>query len=226
MAPGPIVYGYLGLDEIVITGESSCTNTFSSITEASCLSYTVPSGDETYTESALIMDTIPNAAGCDSILTIDLTITYPDIGIIASGSLLSSTATGGVSYQWMNCSDSSLVVGATEADFSPSDSGSYAVIVDDAGCVDTSSCASIVGVGLQEQEKLICVYPNPANNQINIILPDDVNGPISIISVNGIVVMNVANWQNGIDISGLANGTYVLQTMGYYPFYLGEFIKQ
>ena len=37
-------------------------------------SYTVPSGDETYTISGTYMDTLTNAAGCDSTLTINLTI--------------------------------------------------------------------------------------------------------------------------------------------------------
>ncbi|WP_223274627.1 hypothetical protein, partial [Salibacter halophilus] len=44
------------------------------INETACSSYTVPSGDETYTTSGTYMDTIPNAAGCDSVLTINLTI--------------------------------------------------------------------------------------------------------------------------------------------------------
>lgn len=49
-------------------------NSFSSLTETDCESYTVPSGDETYTASGVYYDTLPNAAGCDSIITIDLTI--------------------------------------------------------------------------------------------------------------------------------------------------------
>ncbi|MNJ85189.1 hypothetical protein D3C87_26560 [compost metagenome] len=47
------------------------TNSFS---VTACGSYTVPSNDETYTTSGIYMDTIPNANGCDSIMTIDVTI--------------------------------------------------------------------------------------------------------------------------------------------------------
>jgi hypothetical protein len=54
-----------------------CVNTTSMITESACITYTVPSGDETYTMSGMYMDTIPNAAGCDSIMTINLTINTP-----------------------------------------------------------------------------------------------------------------------------------------------------
>ncbi|GAB4252024.1 MAG: hypothetical protein Kow0079_06470 [Vicingaceae bacterium] len=53
---------------------SSCTNTSSTISPTACNSYTSPSGNYTWTTSGTYMDTIPNAAGCDSIITIQLTI--------------------------------------------------------------------------------------------------------------------------------------------------------
>ncbi len=46
-----------------------------------CDSYTVPSGDETWAFSGTYRDTIPNQFGCDSILTIDLTITTTTITV-------------------------------------------------------------------------------------------------------------------------------------------------
>ena len=51
-----------------------CVNTTSSFSETACDEYIVPSGDESYTASGIYEDTIPNAAGCDSIMTIDVTI--------------------------------------------------------------------------------------------------------------------------------------------------------
>lgn len=58
----------------------SCAETTANLTEMACSTYTVPSGDETYTSSGVYNDTIPNAAGCDSVLTIDLTINTPTSG--------------------------------------------------------------------------------------------------------------------------------------------------
>ncbi|MGB0934022.1 MAG: T9SS type A sorting domain-containing protein [Lishizhenia sp.] len=43
-------------------------------TVSECTSYTVPSGDETYNSSGIYTDTISNVAGCDSVLTINLTV--------------------------------------------------------------------------------------------------------------------------------------------------------
>ncbi|MNJ90972.1 Beta-propeller repeat protein [compost metagenome] len=64
-----------------------CSSTTSTIAESECSSYTVPSGHETYTVSGTYTDTIPNAAGCDSIITINLTIS-DGIAPVATNSTL------------------------------------------------------------------------------------------------------------------------------------------
>ena len=61
-------------DSIITINLTIKNNTTATISPIACGSYTVPSGDETYTVSGTYMDTIPNAAGCDSILTINLTV--------------------------------------------------------------------------------------------------------------------------------------------------------
>lgn len=52
----------------------SCLITRSTLNITEDSSYTVPSGDETYTLSGIYYDTIPNSCGADSIITINLTI--------------------------------------------------------------------------------------------------------------------------------------------------------
>lgn len=51
---------------------ASCNST-NSISPTTCATYTAPSGN-IHTTSSVFLDTIPNAAGCDSIITINLTI--------------------------------------------------------------------------------------------------------------------------------------------------------
>lgn len=48
--------------------------TRSNVMVTTCGSYTVPSGDETYSVSGIYSDTLTNSVSCDSIITIDLTI--------------------------------------------------------------------------------------------------------------------------------------------------------
>ncbi len=50
------------------------TGTSSSFSVTACDSYTSPSGNYTWTSSGIYIDTIPNYAGCDSIMTINVTI--------------------------------------------------------------------------------------------------------------------------------------------------------
>lgn len=67
---------------------------FSLLTVDTCISYTVPSGDETYTSSGTYMDTIQNYLGGDSIMTINLTINYPNTG--------TDTQTACNSFSWID----------------------------------------------------------------------------------------------------------------------------
>jgi hypothetical protein len=65
------------IDNLVMTGENDCIQTLATVNETSCSSYTWAQNGETYTATGLYNDTIPNAAGCDSIITLDLTILNP-----------------------------------------------------------------------------------------------------------------------------------------------------
>jgi hypothetical protein len=60
------------IDDIVLESPVNC-NTDSTFASSACDSYTSPSG-KLWTVSNTYMDTIPNAAACDSVMTISLTI--------------------------------------------------------------------------------------------------------------------------------------------------------
>lgn len=62
----------LGMHTMIACG-SPCTPTASSITETACDSYIAPDG-MTYTATGMYTATITNVAGCDSVISIDLTI--------------------------------------------------------------------------------------------------------------------------------------------------------
>lgn len=60
----------------------------------------------------------------------------------------------------------------------------------------------------------IILYPNPASNIVNIILPNDVsNAKVEIYNLNGQVVLEqqINDTQSKINTNGIINGIYVLK---------------
>ncbi len=157
-----------GCDSILTINLTIEGSTSASITETVCYNYTVPSGDETYTSSGVYSDTIPNSAGCDSIVTINLTITAVDVSVTDNSPTLIANATG-VFYQWTYC-DSVSVSGATNQAYTAAASGSYAVIITQNTCVDTSVCYAVNIIGITEDDfaQGLSVFPNPAIGVLNI----------------------------------------------------------
>lgn len=64
--------------DLFLTSRDICGGaTTHSFSETACTQYTLPSGRRTYTQSGTYIDTVTNYLGCDSILTIQLTIIAP-----------------------------------------------------------------------------------------------------------------------------------------------------
>lgn len=146
-----------------------CPYTHSSISPFACSSYTVPSEDTSYTSSGTYYDTIPNTAGCDSIITIELTI--PEAIVNKSGDSLYTNEPG--SYQWLNCdSGYAEMQDDTNASLVPEQEGSYALELRNNDCIDTSDCYQVVISGRQEDDfgSAFRVHPNPTDGRIHIKL--------------------------------------------------------
>jgi hypothetical protein len=63
----------LAIDDVSVNWTYNC-RTSSTQTLTACGSFTVPSGQETYTTSGTYTDTIPNVSACDSVMTFNLTV--------------------------------------------------------------------------------------------------------------------------------------------------------
>ncbi|MBB78743.1 MAG: hypothetical protein CL844_07045 [Crocinitomicaceae bacterium] len=123
--------------------DCSCDNS-SMITKYVCNDYTAPDG-QVYSSSGTYTAIIPNAAGCDSTITINLTIiaTVPQPTVTINGTTLSTTNTADA-YQWLDCdANFSMINGATGNTFTPTQSGNYALAIYINECGDTSDCLYI-----------------------------------------------------------------------------------
>jgi len=159
-----------GCDSVMTITLTIHNSSKSSFSVTACDSYTVPSGDETYTVSGTYMDTIPNTAGCDSLMTITVTINTVDTMVTDSSPTLMAHAID-ATYQWLNCDSGYAVIpGETGQSFTATANGSYAVEITQNGCTDTSACVSVVNVGIVENDfgNKFLVYPNPTNGNFSI----------------------------------------------------------
>lgn len=88
--------------------------------------------------------------GCDSIVTLDLTFMTISTNVINNDPTLTADQFG-LDYQWVDCNDNySPIAGATSQSFTPTQNGSYAVILSTGSCSDTSACYTVATVGLEE----------------------------------------------------------------------------
>lgn len=149
---------------------SQCVNSTGTDVVSACNNYTWIDG-KTYTASN---DTatylLVNHAGCDSIVTLHLTINTVDISVGKAGTILTSNAAN-ASYQWLDCDDNNKpITGETNQSYTAKKNGNYAVVVTQNGCTDTSSCYAITTVSNANNiyTKNILIYPNPVTDLITI----------------------------------------------------------
>jgi hypothetical protein len=165
----------------------------------SCISYTWIDGTTYYEDNNSATVTLTNILGCDSVVTLDLTINEVNITTTAVGGVLSSNAIG-ATYQWLDCNDAySEIAGATNQSYTPIDDGDYAVKVTIGSCTDTSACIAVDGVGLTDNNlSQIHLYPNPNNGLFNINLGQVQATLIQISSANGTII-----YSNSTNLTGI-----------------------
>jgi hypothetical protein len=182
-----------------------------SITVTECFAYSSPSGN-TYTTSGNYTDTITTAFGCDSIISINLTINSIDTNLIVNNQTITAVQNGS-SYQWLDCDNNyAIIPGQTGQSITISNNGSYAVQVVSNGCLDTTGCVTIGGIGIQETHShSLQLYPNPTQNHL-VIKGLEGAYSYSIHDLSGrIVLRGESNHDQRIDLQNLTDGTYFIQ---------------
>ncbi|MGB0402970.1 MAG: T9SS type A sorting domain-containing protein [Salibacteraceae bacterium] len=182
--------------------------------QTACDEYTWING-KTYTSNNYIdQDTLTSAQGCDSIITLLLTIINLDTTTSTSGFTISATQTN-ATYEWLDCENDTIISGETSKDFTASRNGSYSVIVTQNNCTDTSDCVDITGVGFNELKlnSPISVFPNPNNGTFRIDLGtgNDISS-IEILNMAGQVIYESIVDQTEIEINlQQPQGVYLLR---------------
>lgn len=122
------------------------------------------------TTAGVYQKTVVNQFGCDSLISLHLTVKTVDVSVTQIGNSLMANAVGG-NFQWFNCEDQTPFPGAIHPVFSPGLPGTYAVLIAQNGCIDTSVCYPLMIVGTQSpvnRESRLQVFPNPATDMLQV----------------------------------------------------------
>lgn len=162
----------------------------------------------------IYQDTLPGQFGCDSVLKIDARAIVPDTQIVKGSNYLEATTSGKVN--WLNCKNMTLEIDSSNK-FYPNADGLYALVVEENGCRDTTSCLNVLlNVDwIKEEVNNIQVYPNPTSSLLNIEWLDRNQevGKLTLLNAIGQVVLNrpIDRSKTAINLSELSNGIYILE---------------
>ena len=166
-----------------------------------------------------------DANGCTSTASIEVTETTinTEVYFVEVGDGFLEAFQGDAEYQWMDCATHEAIEGATQRQFTPEVSGSYACIITLDECTDTTECMDF-SVGVEEwNDGSITIYPNPSKGMVNVqFTMNNIqlgNGEIQVLDVHGRLLQVVgisdacgASLQTvQIDLSRYATGVYLVR---------------
>ena len=164
-------------------------------TQVACDSYTWIDGNTYTSNNNSATHTLQNTNGCDSTITLDLTINYSSSSEITETAIDSYTLNG-ITYD---------------------SSGTYIqTITNSVGCDSTITLHLTIenSVGLPENENKLLLFPNPSNDKIMLQTPSFFIGTEGrVIDGNGKEVYTFIQYQEKIilDCSEWSSGNYVIE---------------
>ena len=130
--------------------------------------YQSPSGNYTWSQPGMYQDTLVATSGCDSVLTINLTVTSVDNGVTQQNEELTANQAG-ATYQWYDCNNNQPIQGETNALFTATANGSYAVEVTFQNCFVLSDCYDVTTLDIETLEmEVFRVFPNPTAGNVTV----------------------------------------------------------
>jgi hypothetical protein len=182
-------------------------------TETICQGDSTFFGGTWYSSNGLYTDSSLTTLGCDSIRTLNLTVTPIDLTIADMGIFLSANQAG-ATYQWLNCNvGNTPISGATSQTFYPLAYSNYSVVVTFQNCTDTSDCIEWLLWGLYEQTfGEIKVFPNPSKGKLGLSFTQDIHADLKVFDLNGKELfsdfISSSSYAHEFDLS---SGTYILR---------------
>jgi hypothetical protein len=194
---------------------------FTNIADTICPGGTYTLGTQTLNAAGNYMETFQAVTGCDSLVSLSLSIRAVDTSVVVSPGMISAVSSAGT-YQWMECTGNTILPGETSQNYVSPVPGYYALIIADNGCVDTSSCyeaivctCSITGTNYCAYHGMIKSNPNPVKDKVSIDLGKSYkNFSIELFDLQGNTLLS-NNFEGkqivDLDLSTIPSGIYNLK---------------
>ncbi len=174
----------------------------------------VPGSMDGYQYRCMVINNTPECFTNSNAAT--LSVTAFDLSTSVDANIITAEQDG-ADYQWIDCADNQPVNGATSQSFTPTENGSYAVLVTLGNCSDTSDCVNITSLNIDELNSWnATLYPNPSNGKVTIDWGIDLPSVrIEVMDITGKIVQtqkNVFGSSSEMELKGL-NGVYYVRVL-------------
>ncbi len=142
--------------------------------------------DQILTQSGVYHQNFQNQNGCDSTVTLNLTITQFNAEVVAGNSSIIALNQQADSYVWEDCNTGEILQGFNSFELIAPYSGSFRLIMEYNDCVYESICYSLTALSLNQNDEIppLKIYPNPIKDFIRIETPFEIK-EVQIIDING-----------------------------------------
>ncbi len=176
-----------------------------------------------YDSSQMIAETMSNIQGCDSIVGYyNLQVNHIDISQTHVEQLLDQYPSNpdSISFILLDCNNNFVPVAIDSSDFGYSlAEGEYAMVINNGQCIDTSQCFTLSKLEMEEitslANKNIVIYPNPASEEVTVLLRTDLEGSLFLVDLSGrrLIEMGLSKQLSkmNIDISKFPAGMYFIE---------------
>ena len=201
------------------------TANYADFADNACGSYTW--NGEVYEESGDYVQTFTNASGCDSIVTLHLTVITINTEVLVTtteelDAWSLEVMQEGAEYQWIDCETNETIEGEVHQRFNPAISGQYACVITMGECTDTTECIDVTISGIDDYaDGILSLYPNPTTGMVNVqFTMNNVQsgaGEIQVLDVYGRLLQTVETCHGAsiqttqIDLSQYATGVYFVR---------------
>jgi hypothetical protein len=179
-----------------------------------CSTETFPFGGQQLDifDEGLNVFTYQTVDGCDSTVSLTLTVNEVDNTVSIGFNSLTSNQVGGT-YSWIDCITNDTIPGEHYQTFMTIIAANYAVIVTVNGCTDTSACTFIDVWGLDEiNSTSLTLSPVPTSDYLSIDGLEKIGEveSIKIIGIDGKLSKEVRIENGQVDLTELNNGVYFI----------------